>query len=33
MTKQTRNMVKWSRSGETRNMVKWSMEGDPARIA
>jgi hypothetical protein len=26
MTKQTRNMVKWSRDGEIRNMVKWSVE-------
>jgi hypothetical protein len=26
MTKQTRNMIKWSRGGETRNMVKWSVE-------
>jgi hypothetical protein len=31
MKKQTRNMVKWSRSTETRNMIKWSMDPGAGR--
>jgi len=31
MTKQARNMIKWSRSTETRNMIKWSMDPGTGR--
>jgi len=31
MKKQTRNMIKWSRSSESRNMIKWSMDPGTGR--